>query len=153
CEDREFVLELLLRGVKFVYAPMIGAYYRKHRFNLTDNERLMRESYIGYFELVQQNHPQLLPLCQKSIHYLIEQTFAEKDRGNFQRLAKLVEFPMSIWQGRIKVNNLVLLEIVYLLRSVIPSLLLYEKYRGPRSRRLLSLLREPQRHREHGGRK
>jgi len=140
CEDREFVLELLLKGVKFVYAPMIGAYYRKHRSNLTDNERLMRESYIGYFELVQQHHPQLLPLCQKSVHYLIEQTFAEKDRGNFQRLAKLVEFPVNLWQGRIKAYNLVLLHILYRLRSVIPNLLLYEKYRGPRSRKLLSLV-------------
>ncbi|NET58350.1 MAG: glycosyltransferase [Symploca sp. SIO2E6] len=140
CEDREFVLELLLKGVEFVYVPMIGAYYRKHRFNLTDNEPLMRESYIRYFELVQQHHQQLLPLCQKSIQYLLEQTFAQKDRKNFQRLGKLAEFPVYLWQGRIKVNNLLLLEIIYLLRSIIPNLLLYERYRGPRSRRLLSLV-------------
>ncbi|NEP58277.1 MAG: glycosyltransferase [Symploca sp. SIO2G7] len=152
CEDREFVLELLLQGVEFVYTPMIGAYYRKHRLSMTDNELLMRESYIKYFELVQKNHQQLLPLCQRSIHYLIEQTFAEKNRGSFQRLGKLVEFPVYLWQGRIKVDYLVLLHIFYLLRSVIPNLLLYERYRGPRSRRLLSLLGEPQRHREHRGR-
>ncbi len=153
CEDREFVLELLLKDIAFVYTPIVGAYYRKHRFNLTDNNSLMRKSYIGYFELVQKNHQQLIPLCQKSIKYLIEKTFEEKDQDNFKRLGKLVEFPVYLWQGRIKVNNLVLLQIFYLLRYVIPDLLLYERYRGPRSRKLLSLLSEPQRHREHGGRR
>jgi len=140
CEDREFVLELLLKDIAFVYTPIIGAYYRKHRLNLTDNSFLMKESYIRYFELVQKKHQQQLPLCQRSIKYLIEKTFEEKDKGNFKRLGKLVEFPVYLWQGRIKVNNLVLLQIFYLLRSVIPDLLLYERYRGPRSRKLLSAL-------------
>ena len=140
CEDREFVLELLLQDVAFVYTPIIGAYYRKHRLSLTDNEFLMRESYIKFFELVQQNHQQLIPFCQKSVKYLLEKTFEEKDRANFSRLSKLVEFPVCLWQGRITVNNIVSLQVFYLLRSIMPNLLLYERYRGPRSRKLLSAL-------------
>ncbi|NEO89184.1 MAG: glycosyltransferase [Moorea sp. SIO3G5] len=140
CEDREWVLELLQRNVRFVHTPIIGAYYRKHRFNLTDNSSLMRESYIKYFEIVLTNHQKLVSLCQKSIKYLIEKSFEEKDQESFTRLAKLVELPVYLLNGKIKVNHRWLLNLLYWLRTMIPNFLLYERYRGPRSRKLLSII-------------
>ncbi|NEO75460.1 glycosyltransferase [Moorena sp. SIO4G3] len=140
CEDREWVLELLQRNVRFVHTPIIGAYYRKHRFNLTDNSSLMRESYIKYFEIVLTNHKNLVILCQKSIKYLIEKSFEEKDQESFTRLAKLVELPVYLLNGKIKVNHRWLLNLLYSIRTMTPNFLLYERYRGPRSRKLLSII-------------
>ncbi|NET82351.1 MAG: glycosyltransferase [Moorea sp. SIO1F2] len=140
CEDREWVLELLQRNVRFIHTPIIGAYYRKHRFNLTDNSSLMRDSYIKYFEIVLTNHKKLVSLCQKSIKYLIEKSFEEKDQESFTRLAKLVELPVYLLNGKIQVNHRWLLNLLYWLRTMIPNFLLYERYRGPRSRKLLSII-------------
>lgn len=140
CEDREWALELLEHNVRFVYTPIIGAYYRKHRFNLTDNSLLMRESYIKYFELVLKNHKKLVSLGQKSIKFLIEKSFEEKDQESFTRLANLVELPVYVLNGKIKANNRWLLNLLYWLRTMIPNFLLYERYRGPRSRKLLSII-------------
>lgn len=140
CEDREFVLELLLQNIPFIYAPTIGAYYRKHSFNLTDNNSLMRESYVKYFEIVCNRHAELIPLCQLSVQFLLEKSLEERDGSNVARLASLAQFPVELLNGKVKVFNRFWLQLVYRLRCIFPSFLFYERYRGPRSRKVLSIL-------------
>ena len=141
CEDREFVLNLLHRDVPFVHVPIVGAFYRKHQSNLTDRGPLMRASYARYFELVRQRYPDLLPLCQKSIHFLLEKTLEEKDRQTFHQVLPLVtQFPVPLFEGKVKAANPFILRWTEQLRQVLPNFLLYERYRGPRSKRAIATL-------------
>ncbi len=143
CEDREFVLDLLMRDVPFLYAPMISAYYRKHQTNMTDNDLLMRQSYVRYFQLVCDRHPMLRPHCQTSIRFLIEKSIEEKDSSHLSELIPLAQFPMPLFQERVIVRNPLMLNLLYQLRSALPSFLFYERYRGPRSRKVFSTLAWP----------
>jgi glycosyltransferase involved in cell wall biosynthesis len=145
CEDREFVLDLLMQDVPFLYAPMISAYYRKHHANLTDNDLLMRQSYVKYFQLVCDRYPILMADCQTSITFLIEKSLEENNYSHLAELSALAQFPMPLFQGRFIVHSLFMLNVLYRLRSILPNVLLYERYRGPRLRKLFSLLVWPTR--------
>ena len=139
CEDRAWVLALLQQGVPFIYAPMTAAYYRKHQSNLTDNGALMLDSYLTYFELVYDQHPNLKPFLQTSVQHLLEKSIEQKDRTSFQRLVSLVEYPVAVINQRVSASTPWSLQLLFLLRCLLPNFLLYERYRGPRSRKLLSL--------------
>lgn len=142
CEDREFALTLLLQQIPLVYVPMVAAFYRKHPTNLTDNDALMRRSYLQFFAMVSAQHPELRPLCQTSLHFLLNKAVEAKDTQAFRQLQALVQFPLTlkIAGQTVSVRGAIALHLLYLLRSILPNALLYERYRGPRSKKILSLL-------------
>lgn len=138
--DRYFALELLVEGVTFIYTPIVGAYYTKHQSNRTNNWNYMRDYYILFYEAVYTNHEELRRLNKLGVSFLIDEAIREKDKTNFDRLARIVQWPVNLLNGKLKINNIVLLKLVYLIRLISPSFLLYEKYRGPRSKKMLSIL-------------
>lgn len=140
CEDRHWVLTLLKQGVPFIYAPMTAAYYRKHQSNLTDNGALMLDAYLTYFEMVYGQYPDLKPLLQTSVRHLLDQSIEQKDAYSFHRLLPLVELPVAVMDRRVTMPNTLLLRILFFMRCLLPNFLLYERHRGPRSRKLFALL-------------
>ncbi|MEM9215032.1 MAG: glycosyltransferase family 2 protein [Cyanobacteria bacterium P01_F01_bin.150] len=139
CEDRAWVLTLLKQDVPFIYAPMTAAYYRKHQSNLTDNGALMLDSYLTYFELVYEQYPTLKPFLQTSVHYLLEKSIEQKDRQSFSRLLPLVNYPAVVMNQSITALTPWFLQLLFFFRLLLPDFLLYERYRGPRSRKLFAL--------------
>ncbi len=140
CEDRMLALTLLVQEVPFVYVPMVAAFYRKHAANMTDNRSLMRDSYALYFKQVGDRYPQLRSLYQPSLQHLLETTLEERDRLHFEAFSQLAEFPVRLWGGKLRLPHPLALKLLYGLRQIIPSFLLYERYRGPRSKRWLAIL-------------
>jgi len=140
CEDRMLALTLLVQEVPFVYVPMVAAFYRKHAANMTDNRSLMRDSYALYFKQVGDRYPQLRSLYQPSLQHLLETTLKERDRLHFEAFSQLAEFPVGLWGGKLRLPHPLALKLLYGLRQIIPSFLLYERYRGPRSKRWLAIL-------------
>jgi len=138
-QDRDFCLDLLLAGVNFVYTPMIGAYYTKHQFNRTNNWSYMKNYYIMFYETVCGKHQELIPLSQIGIGFFLKEAIREKEENNFPRLIKMVKPPFYLFKKRIKINHTSLIKIIYNTRLIIPSFLLYEKYRGPRSKKVISI--------------
>jgi len=129
-----------VQGVPFVYVPMVAAFYRKHSANMTDNRSLMWNAYAQYFQTVGDRHPQLRSLYQPSLQYLLETTLEERDRRHFEAFSQLAQFPVVLWGGRLHLSHLFALKLLYELRQLTPSFLLYERYRGPRSKRWLAIL-------------
>ena len=140
CEDRMLALTLLVQEVPFVYVPMVAAFYRKHAANMTDNRSLMRDSYALYFKQVGDRYPQLRSLYQPSLQHLLETTLEERDRLHFESFSQLAEFPVRLWGGKLRLPHPLALKLLYGLRQIIPSFLLYERYRDPRSQRWLAIL-------------
>ena len=140
CEDRMLALTLLVQEVPFVYVPMVAAFYRKHAANMTDNRSLMRDSYALYFKQVGDRYPQLRSLYQPSLQHLLETTLEERDRLHFESFSQLAEFPVGLWGGKLRLPHPLALKLLYGLRQIIPSFLLYERYRGSRSKRWLAVL-------------
>jgi GT2 family glycosyltransferase len=138
-QDRDFPLELLVSGVKFIYTPIVGAFYTKHQTNRTNNWPYMKNFYIMLYETVYEKHRDLMPLCEPGLDYLIKDTIREKDQTNFERLVRIAQPPFYLWDKKLKIDNKYLLNFLYLMRTLTPSFLLYEKYRGPRSKKLLSI--------------
>ena len=139
-EDRDLPLDLLLAGVNFVYTPMVGAFYTKHQFNMTSNWSYMKNSYIMFYETVCGKHQELIPLSQMGINFFLKEAMREKEDNNFYRLVKMVQFPVDFFNQKIYVNQTSLVKLIYKIRLIIPSFLIYEKYRGPRSRKIISLV-------------
>jgi glycosyltransferase involved in cell wall biosynthesis len=139
-QDRDFTLDLLLLGVNFIYTPIIGAYYTKHQSNRTNNWSYMKNYYILLYETVLRKHTNLRSLCQAGTEFLLKEAIREKEQDNFARLIKLFHPPFSLGNGKIKINHGFLLQLIYQIRLIIPSFILYEKYRGPRSRKIISIL-------------
>jgi len=140
CEDRMLALTLLVQEVPFIYVPMVAAFYRKHAANMTDNRSLMRDSYALYFKQVGDRYPQLRSLYQPSLQHLLETTLEERDRLHFESFSQLAEFPVGLWGGKLRLAHPLALKLLYGLRQIIPSFLLYERYRDPRSQRWLAIL-------------
>jgi glycosyltransferase involved in cell wall biosynthesis len=138
-QDRDFPLDLAIAGVDFVYTPIVGAFYTKHQTNRTNKWSYMKNYYVLFYETVYKRHPELLPLCEVGLDFLIKDTIREKDAQNFERLLKIINSPVYFGNRKFKINHPSLLKLIYLARGVIPSFLLYEKYRGPRSKKIISL--------------
>ncbi len=139
-EDRDFVLDRLMAGVEFIYAPIVGSFYVKHSFGLTSNWQKLKASYIYYYQIVCQKYPQLKQFCQRGLGFLLDEAIREKEAIHFQKLLPLMEFPVYLLDRKLKLDQLILLRLFYWFRLVSPSFLLYEKYRGPRSKKLLAQL-------------
>jgi len=140
CEDREFVLNLLMAGIPFRHVPITAAYYRKHRANLTDNTPLMRDAYLGFFARVMERHPQLRPQLQISSHHLLEKAMEEKDAASVARLGAIAPFPLRLFNGTVTVQSSFLLVVLFRLRCLLPDFVLYPHRRGPRSQRIFAAL-------------
>jgi len=139
CEDRELMIDLLIHdNISYVYTPMIGAYYRKHAANLTDNGSLMRESYVSYFEIVKQKHQDLISLNSESLDLLVEKAIELKQTNLLTRVTKLIKFPIYIFDGKIKISNTLMLKAFYNLRLALPNFILYKHRRGPRSQKVIT---------------
>ena len=139
CEDRELMIDLLMnKNISYIYTPIIAAYYRKHATNLTDNSSLMRESYIRYFEIVKQKYQDSISLNAESLDLLVEKTIELRETDLFKRVAKLIKFPIYIFDRKIKLSHLFILKGFYNLRLVIPNFILYKHRRGPRSQKIIA---------------
>ncbi|MEH2407624.1 glycosyltransferase family 2 protein [Nostoc sp.] len=138
-QDRDFTIDLLIANVNFVYTPMIGAYYTKHQSNRTNNWSYMKAYYILLYETVCNKHHDLIPLCQVGIDFLLKEAIREKEQDNFDRLIKIFYPPLYLLNKKIKVNHSYLLKLIYQARLIIPSFVLYERYRGPRSQKIISI--------------
>jgi hypothetical protein len=102
----------------------------------------MKNYYIMFYETVCGKHQELIPLSQIGIDFLLKEAIREKERDNFDRLLKLVNPPVHLFNQKIKINHTFLLKPIYLSRLVTPNFLLYEKYRGPRSKRIIAILKK-----------
>lgn len=140
--DRYFGIDVLRAGANFVYTPMIGAYYTKHQTNRTNNWPYMRNYYILFYENVVQKHPDLNNLCTTGLEYLLEEAIREQDQPTFERLINIVPTPVRLFDQKIKIDNKFTIKMVNKIRRVTPSFLLYEKYRGPRSKKVISFVSE-----------
>ena len=138
CEDRELVIDLLMNDIPYVYTAIIGAFYRKHASNLTDNGSLMKESYVSYFEVVKQKHRDLISLNTESLDLLIEKAIELKETDLLARVSKLVKYPIYIFDGKIKVRNSLMLKAFYSLRLALPNFILCKNRRGPRSQKVIA---------------
>lgn len=139
-EDRDFALDLLASGVNFIYTPIVGAFYTKHETNMSNNWEYMKNYYVLFYQLQHQKHSEFQQYCEPGIKYWLEQTLVEKDKNNFLKLAELVNYPVALFDGQFKVNSKLGFKIAYLLRIILPEILLYQHSRGPRSRRIFDLL-------------
>jgi glycosyltransferase involved in cell wall biosynthesis len=140
--DRYFGVDVLRAGANFVYTPMIGAYYTKHQTNRTNNWPYMRNYYILFYENVIEKHPDLNNLCTTGLEYLLEEAIREQDQPTFDRLINIVPTPVRLFDQKIKIDNKFTIKMVNKIRRVTPSFLLYEKYRGPRSKKVISFVSE-----------
>ncbi|MBO3461924.1 glycosyltransferase [Aetokthonos hydrillicola Thurmond2011] len=139
-QDRDFCIDLLVAGVNFIYTPMVGAYYTKHQTNRTNSWSYMKNYYILFYETVCGKHQELIPLSQVGIDFLVKEAIREKEEDNFTRLIKMIKPPLYFLNNKIKIYHTSLLKLIYITRLVIPSFLLYEKYRGPRSKKVIAFL-------------
>ncbi len=140
--DRYFGVDILVAGVKFIYTPIIGAFYTKHKSNRTNNWDYMNNYYILFYEIVCKEHPELQNLCSIGLEYILDETVMKKDRDSFERLLKIVPLPIKLLNKKIIINSVLKLKIFYILRLMSPSFLIYEKYRVPRSKKILTSLNQ-----------
>lgn len=138
-QDRDFALDLLIAGVTFIYTPMVAGYYTKHQGNRTNNWAYMNEYYILLYEIVCSKHQQLISFCQIGVDFFLREAIKSKNHQNFERLLKLVSTPFYFNKNQIKINNKFIFKIIYYLRLIIPSSMLFEEYRGYRSRKVISM--------------
>lgn len=147
CEDRAFGLALLRGGAQFVYVPMVVAFYRQHSANLTQNAGILRQSYAALFNWVGDRYPDLLPHCQRSLHFLLDATLEAGEYDLFRAIAPLVQFsseepetekPLRLLGGTLPVRSCWELQLAVALRRLLPARWLYPHRRGPTLRSLLA---------------
>jgi glycosyltransferase involved in cell wall biosynthesis len=112
--DLEFFVRLLTHGVKFIYTPIIGMYFRRHPKSRTTNIKYTREAYVGYLELLYERQKELLDHIPH-IENKIRRAFMRGDRGIFFRLLKIYNQPVFLQVGPIKIKNKLGLKIIFLL--------------------------------------
>jgi glycosyltransferase involved in cell wall biosynthesis len=138
-QDRDFALELLASGIQFVYTPIVGAFYSKHENNMSNNWEYMKNDYALFYEMESKKNSEFRNYSQTAIAYWLEQTLMEKDKNNFLKFAKIVIYPVFLFNGQLKVNNHRFLKLVYWLRMILPDFVLYKQSRGPRSQKIFEL--------------
>ena len=143
--DRYFALDILVQGAQFIYAPMIGAFYTKHKSNRTNSWQYMKNYYLRFYEKVHREQPHLRHQCDIGLEYLLNEAIRDREQANFERLVAITETPvnLAIWDKKVPIQGAAVLKFAYGVRNLIPSFILYEKYRGPRSKKLLSLVTSP----------
>jgi glycosyltransferase involved in cell wall biosynthesis len=137
-QDRDFPLALLAAGVEFVYTPIVGAFYTKHQSNRTNNWNYMKGYYLLLYETLFPHHQDLMKSCQVGLAYLLDEAIREQEPENFERLLKLVQFPIKLADGKLTVYHPAGLKLIYQTRPLVPNWLVHPKYRGPRTEKLLA---------------
>ncbi|NJM74163.1 MAG: glycosyltransferase family 2 protein [Scytonema sp. RU_4_4] len=138
--DRHFAVDILMAGANFIYTPMIGTYYTKHQSNRTNSWNYMKNYYILFYESIIKNYPELNSLCQTGLEFFLDEAIMEKEEENFERLLAIVSMPVHLLDKKISIHHKKQLKNFYNIRKIIPSFLLYEKYRGYRTKKLFSML-------------
>ncbi|MFH7027686.1 MAG: glycosyltransferase family 2 protein [Heteroscytonema crispum UTEX LB 1556] len=138
-EDRHFALSLLESGVNFVYTPIIGAFYTKHQTNMTNSWDYMMQNYILFYEIENNHHEIYRKYYQPALELFLNETLRNKDKANFDKLIKITAFPVTLFDKKIKITNVNWLRLAYWFRVLTPNFVLYERYRGPRSKKLISI--------------
>ncbi len=139
-QDRDFPLALLAAGVDFVYTPIVGAFYTKHQANRTNNWAYMKGYYLLLYETLYPQYQQLMQSCQVGVEYLLDEAIREQEKENFDRLLKLVHFPVKLGGGKLSVYHPAILKLIYQIRPLIPNWFVHPKYRGPRTAKMLALV-------------
>ena len=137
-QDRDFPLALLAAGVTFVYTPIVGAFYTKHQSNRTNNWAYMKGYYLLLYETLYPQHQQLMQACQVGVEYLLDEAIREQEKENFDRLLKLVHFPINLGRGKFSIYHPAILKLIYQTRPLIPNWFVHPKYRGPRTAKVLA---------------
>ncbi len=138
--DRYFALDILNKGTKFIYVPIIAAFYTKHQSNRTNSWNYMKNYYILFYETVYKHYPEQIKISQIGLEFLVSEAIRDKEETNFKRLLNFLPLPIYLANKKLKIYNLAHLKTIYLMRNIIPSFLIYEKYRGSRSKKILSIL-------------
>ncbi|NMG19329.1 glycosyltransferase family 2 protein [Brasilonema bromeliae] len=138
--DRYFAVAILMAGANFVYTPMIGTYYTKHQSNRTNSWNYMKNYYIIFYENILKNYPELNNCCQSGLEFFLEEAIMEKEEDDFERLLKIVPMPVRLLNKKITIKNKKQLKVFHTIRKILPSFLLYEKYRGNRTNKIISML-------------
>jgi glycosyltransferase involved in cell wall biosynthesis len=121
-EDIEFEIDLLLRGIPFVYTPIVGAFYRQHSPHQLTNAPDRKDYYVRFLELLHEKDEGLL-LRNPNVIGLLTKAFMEKDRGRFNRLIRLVDMPrmpVCFSNGRIRVKSKLLLKLAFWWSFLVP---------------------------------
>ncbi len=138
--DRYFGVDILMKDVNLIYTPIVGAYYTRHQSNRTNNWNYMVQYYISFYDLVLKNYPELDSFCKTGLNFLLDEAVRESEEKNFQQLVKLVNPPINLTDNKIVFKSKSSLKLFYSLMSFTPKFLFYDKYRGPRSQKLISIL-------------
>ncbi|NMG09810.1 glycosyltransferase family 2 protein [Brasilonema sp. UFV-L1] len=138
--DRHFAVDILMAGANFIYTPIIGTYYTKHQSNRTNSWNYMKNYYLLFYESLIKNYPELNSLCQTGLEFFLDEAIMEKEEENFQRLLAIVSMPVHVLNKKVSISHKKQLKAFYSFRKLIPSFLLYEKYRGYRTKKLFSML-------------
>jgi glycosyltransferase involved in cell wall biosynthesis len=139
-QDRDFALELLRKGINFIYTPIVGAYYTKHETNMSSNWEYMKNDYVLFYEIESCKNDDFSKYSAPAVKYWLEQTLIEKDRKNFFKLVNVANYPVALFDGQFKANSKLSFSIAYLLRMVLPEFLLYKHSRGPKSQKVFDML-------------
>jgi glycosyltransferase involved in cell wall biosynthesis len=137
--DRFFAVDILAQGIQFVYTPLVGAFYTKHRGNRTNKWPYMRNYYILFYETVHAHYPERMPQCQAGMSLLLDEAIREDHRHDLQRLRRIAAYPMHLLDGKLRIDSGLFLSLFRALRLSLPRFVFYQKYRGPRSQRLFRL--------------
>lgn len=141
--DRYFAIDILKGGVQPVYTPIVGAFYTKHQKNRTNSWDYMKNYYLKFYEKIQTEHLDLIKSPLITLELLLNEAIRDQNQEDFNRLITLIPFPAEIKLDlfTLTITQPSMLKLLYKLRTLIPSFILYEKYRGQRSKRLISLLK------------
>ncbi|BAZ16920.1 family 2 glycosyl transferase [Calothrix sp. NIES-4071] len=135
-QDRDFALELLDKGVDFIYTPIVGAYYTKHETNMSSNWEYMKNDYVLFYEIESRKNVLFQKYSEPAVKYWLEQTLIEKDKNNYFRLAKITNYPVALFDGQFRVNNKLGYILAYLMRILLPEFMLYKHSRSPKTQKI-----------------
>ena len=118
--DMEFLIDIQIKNIPFIYTPIIGIYYRQHEDQLTQ-KKFHKDYYINLLEVIYKKDKSLLEL-NPNITKLIRHAFDEKDKAKFNRLIRINQIPIHFNNGKIKTKNIFLLKLFFLLKFMIAKL-------------------------------
>ncbi|HEY9844970.1 MAG TPA: hypothetical protein V6D03_02130, partial [Candidatus Caenarcaniphilales bacterium] len=119
-EDGKLQLDLLIKGIPFIYTPLVGVFYRKHQANITGKKwtSAQIEGGIQFFEVVHQQYRHLKPQCQPGLEVLLVMAIEEKEKGLFKRVLNLLDMPVCLY--KFKCSNRFLIKVLYHVRLCVP---------------------------------
>jgi len=125
-DDLEFIIDILLKDVPFIYTPIIGTYYRQVQDSnqLTKTNRQRHDN--DYILLLERMHAKDKSLIDRNpnIASLLKNAYKRKDKKNFKRLINLIDIknkPVFIFRERLRIRNKTIAYIAFMLRYIIPK--------------------------------